>query len=282
MKQKYIVLLLIFFACFSIAEADINETMSSEEIISELDDDFDSEFDDEFADEFDAGIEEDFYSEFDDEFDVEIEEDFDPLSGYNRLMTGFNDNLYTYAVFPLARGYNYITPQQFRISIGNFFHNLRYPVRVSNNLLQLKFIYSLEETGRFLINSTIGLLGLFDPAKAWFDLEKREEDFGQTLGHYGVGGGFHVVLPFFGPSNLRDTLSLPVDWYIDPFFYQDGRSYNLLAKNFWQSIGLKSFQYFNDYSGSIEQYEALKKDAIDLYPFFKNVYEQNREQEIAE
>lgn len=271
--QRVVRLVIIFLLLsFSLLGAQDNEMSVDAKNLDTFDQEFHIE-DDSF-DEFD--------DEFDDEFSQEVEVEFDPLSGYNRLMTGFNDNLYTYVVFPLGRGYNYITPLQLRLSIGNFFHNLQYPVRVVNNLLQLKFVYSVEETGRFLINSTVGIVGLFDPAKYWFDLEKHDEDFGQTLGHYGVGGGFHVVLPFFGPSNLRDALSLPVDWYVDPFFYQDGRSYNLLAQNFWQSIGLKSFQYFNEYSGNIEDYEALKKDAIDLYPLLKNVYEQNRAKEIAQ
>lgn len=234
---------------------------------------FSAEIEDEFFDD-------DFASEFEDEFASEVEEEFDPLSGYNRGMTYFNDTLFRYVIFPLAEGYVYILPSIVIESVDNFFDNLGYPVRVANNLLQLKFENSIEETGRFVLNSTVGLAGLFDPAEAWFDMEKHDEDFGQTLGHYGVGGGFHIVLPFFGPSNLRDASGIVLDWYIDPFFYQEGRSYNVIAKTFWQSIGLKSFEFFNRNSGNIEAYEALTKDAIDLYPLFKNVYEQRRKQEI--
>ncbi len=236
---------------------------------------FSAEIDNEFLDD-------DFASEFEDEFEDEVKIDLDPLSGYNRVMTGFNHSLFTYAVFPVAKIYVYIVPEVVTDSVDNFFENLKYPVRLANNLLQLKFTNSLEETGRFLLNSTVGIVGFFDPAEAWFDLKQHDEDFGQTLGHYGVGGGFHIVLPFFGPSNLRDTASLFVDWQIDPFFYQAGRSYNVLTNSVWESIALKSFEYFNKHSGNIEEYEVLTKDAVDLYPLFKNIYEQKREKEIAQ
>ena len=223
---------------------------------------------------------EDFDDSFDDEFALVVKDDFDPLSGYNRVMTTFNDGLYTYVVFPLGRGYKYILPAPIRASISNFFDNLKYPVRLANNLLQLKFENSYVETQRFLLNSTVGMAGLFDPAYSWYNLKKRDEDFGQTLGHYGVGGGFHLVLPFFGPSNLRDTASLLVDWQIDPFFYQEGRSYNILTDSFMDSIALSSFEHFNRYSSKEEEYNALKKGAIDIYPLFKDIYEQQRLKEI--
>ncbi len=227
-------------------------------------------------------FDDDFGDDFDSEFEPVVKVDYDPLSPYNRAMTSFNDGLYTYAVFPLARGYNYILPTLVIESISNFFENLKYPVRLANNLLQLKFSNSWIETERFVINSTLGVCGLFDPAYSWYNLKEKNEDFGQTLGHYGVGGGFHVVLPFFGPSNLRDTASLVVDWQIDPFFYQEGRSYNVLTNSFWESIALSSFEYFNKYSSQEEAYEAMKKGSIDIYPLFKDIYEQRREKEINE
>ena len=132
-----------------------------------------------------------------------------------------------------------------------------------------------------MINSTIGLFGLFDPAEAWFGLEEHDEDFGQTLGYWGVGGGFHIVLPILGPSNLRDTLSLAVDWEVDPWVYNGRRSYNL-AGSTEEGIVVKAYGYLNDGSFDVEAYESLKKDAVDLYPFFKEVYTQSREKKIAE
>ena len=225
--------------------------------------------------------------DFDDDFDdfddasFEIKKVYDPLSGYNRFMTGFNDKFFVYVLDPVASAYDYVVNKEIRESIKNFFHNLLYPVRAVNNLLQLKFKNTLEETGRFAINSTIGLLGLFDPAKSWFDLEAHEEDFGQTLGHYGVGSGFHIVLPFLGPSNLRDALSLYADAYVDPIYYYKDRSYNLL-ENGETAIFIKSYDIVNDESLQLGDYKMLKEDAVDLYTYLRDIYEQNRDKKIKE
>lgn len=228
----------------------------------------------------DAGFDE--FDEFEEEFAAEEpEEDFDPLSGYNRAMTTFNDAFYTHVLFPVARGYRRVVPEDGRVAIANFFDNLMFPLRFVNNLLQLKLKNTAEETGRFVINSTIGLLGFFDPAESWFGLEEHDEDFGQTLGYWGVGAGPHIVLPFLGPSNLRDTLSMAADWEVDPLVYQRERNYNLVGSDL-EGWGVKAFDYLNDGSFHIEEYESLKKDAVDLYPFFKNIYEQSRQKKIEE
>jgi len=228
----------------------------------------------------DAGF--DQFDEFEEEFAAEKPgEDFDPLSGYNRAMTTFNDAFYTHVLFPVARGYRYVVPEDGRVAISNFFDNLMFPLRFVNNLLQFKLKNSAEETGRFVINSTIGLLGLFDPAELWFGLEEHDEDFGQTLGYWGVGAGPHIVLPILGPSNLRDTLSMAADWEVDPLVYQPERNYNVVGSDL-EGWGVKAFDYLNTGSFHIEEYESLKKDAVDLYPFFKNIYEQSRKKKIEE
>jgi phospholipid-binding lipoprotein MlaA len=225
------------------------------------------------ADPFDA-FEEEFAA-------AEVTDDFDPLSGYNRAMTTFNDAFYTHVLFPVARGYRFVVPEDGRVAVQNFFDNLMFPLRFVNNVLQLKFKNSAEETGRFLINTTVGLLGFFDPAEKWFGLEEHDEDFGQTLGYWGVGAGPHIVLPILGPSNLRDTLSMAADWEVDPLVYQPERNYNLVGSDL-EGLAVKSFDYLNSGSFQIEQYESLKKDAVDLYPFFKNIYEQSRKKKIEE
>ena len=234
--------------------------------------------------ETEAGDEASFdqFDEFEEEFAAEKpEEDFDPLSGYNRAMTTFNDAFYTHVLFPVARGYRYVVPEDGRVAIDNFFDNLMFPLRFVNNLLQLKLKNTAEETGRFVINTTIGLLGFFDPAESWFGLEEHDEDFGQTLGYWGVGAGPHIVLPILGPSNLRDTFSMAVDWEVDPLVYQRERNYNVVGSDL-EGWGVKAFDYLNDGSFHIEEYESLKKDAVDLYPFFKNIYEQSRQKKIEE
>ena len=221
-------------------------------------------------------------AEFGDEFSVEEKEElFDPLSGYNRVMTGFNDGLYVYILKPVVfKGYNLI-PEQARVSVNNFFKNLYYPVSVVNNILQLKAKHTGTETLRFAINSTLGVLGLFDPALSWFGLEEHQEDFGQTLGYYGVGGGFHIVLPFFGPTNLRDLSGDFIDFYVNPLYYVEVRPINIFS-NKYQGWGAITYKEFNKMSIYTKEYDNIRKDALDLYPFLRDLYEQNRQKEIEE
>ncbi len=218
--------------------------------------------------------------EFDDEFASADEEVSDPLSGYNRAMTSFNDGFYVYVLDPTARGYAYVVPEIARKGISNVFNNLMFPIRFVNNILQLKFENSMEELGRFVVNSTFGILGLMDVADSELGWKEHDEDFGQTLGYYGIGPGFHVVLPFLGPSNVRDIVGLSVDSFADPTFstQNDWKIPNNLEK----SIGLKALNVTNKTSLHLGEYENIKKDALDLYPFLRDVYEQKRENEIKE
>ena len=234
---------------------------------------------------------EEFDDGFEDEFESAEKEIFDPLSGYNTVMTEFNDGFYVYVLDPVARGYEWVMPDLAQRGVKNFFHNLLFPIRFVNNALQLKPINAGEELFRFIINSTVGIFGLWDPAKEWFDLEAHEEDFGQTLGYYGVGGGFHIVLPFLGPSNLRDMFSLYPDMQMDPVYYIENRPYNLpkkegeylgMSRQAVQQSNLLILKTVNQESLRIGQYENLKKDAIELYPFLRDVYEQNRAKLIEE
>lgn len=208
--------------------------------------------------------------EFEDPVDTER---FDPLSGYNRFMTKVNDKLYFYALKPVAKGYRKVVPETGRVAVGRFFTNLLFPVRFVNNVLQLKIKEAGTELGRFCLNSTVGILGFRDPAKDWLGLEAYPEDFGQTLGHYGVGGGFHIVLPILGPSNLRDTIALAPDHFLDPVTY---------VKDDESELGIRAFNTINYTSLHIGEYESLKKDALDLYTFIRDAYEQKREKDIEE
>ena len=232
-----------------------------------------------------------FDDEFEDEFSASEKEVFDPLSGYNSVMTEFNDGFYIFVLDPVARGYRWVLLDEARRGVKNFFHNLLFPLRFVNNVLQLKAKNAGEEFLRFSINSTVGILGFWDPAKEWFGLEAHEEDFGQTLGHYGVGGGFHVVLPFLGPSNLRDMFSLYPEMQMDPVNYVENRPYNIpqpegeylgLSRKTLQQSELTLLKTINRESLRIGQYANLKKDAIELYPFLRDIYEQNRAKLIKE
>ena len=167
------------------------------------------------------------------------------------------------------------------LPIYNFFDNLYFPTRFVNNLLQGKIKNASEEAGRFAINSTLGIFGLFDVAKTKFDLYEHREDFGQTLGFYGVDGGPHIVLPIFGPSNIRDALGMIPDSYISPFDYKERRWFTV-TDTLTELVMAKSYEEINSFSLNNNQYEKLKQDSIDLYPYLRDVYEQYRDNQIKE
>lgn len=218
------------------------------------------------------------FSDFEDE--VDLIEVYDPFISYNRSMTNFNDNLYINVLKPMDKVYKVLTTQDIRNSIGNFFNNIYFPMHFLNNLLQAKVNGMLVESGRFLINSTIGVFGLFDPAKNKFGLYPHREDFGQTLGSYGVGAGPHIVIPFFGPSNLRDLFSVLPDAIVSPIDYTD-RPWWTITSTYWGLLGVKSLEEFNNVSMYTIQYDQIRKDAVDLYPYLRDIYEQKREDDIG-
>lgn len=226
-----------------------------------------------------SDAEDESFDEFED-FDAfeEFEEDtgetvFDPLSGYNRVMTHVNDRLYYWALKPVARGWKCVLPEPAREGIGNFFRNLGFPVRVVNNLLQLKFKRAGTETVRFVVNSTVGVAGLWDAATVLMDLPVYSEDFGQTLGHYGLGGGFHVVLPLLGPSNVRDIFGKAGDWFLDPVHYlEDGEAQTVIS----------AVDAVNETSLRLGQYETITKDSLDLYILLRDGYRNRRNKAIDE
>ncbi len=222
----------------------------------------------------------------DDELDsfrdeTEVKEICDPLSGYNRVMTSFNDGAYEYVLRPVANGYSYVLHVEVRRSIDNFFNNIYAPISFINNILQGKFRYAGREGARFVINTTIGIVGLFDPAKSYFEIEAHKEDFGQTLGFYGVGSGPHIVLPLLGPSNLRDLAGMYPDSFLT-FIDYDERNHWTLTDTVPEYLGAKSFEYINYISLNKERYEKMREDAVDLYPYLRDVYEQRRKKLIEE
>lgn len=167
-------------------------------------------------------------SEFRDQSIAVVE---DPWEGFNRSMYKFNFYFDKYLFLPVVNGYEFITPTFAQERISNFFSNIGEVRNLSNSLFQLKIGESLTTLGRFVTNSTIGLAGFFDPATG-FGLERRNEDFGKTLGYWGAGSGPYLVLPVFGPSSVRDTGGMVVDsairygiyYAIDPFGNVNGGS----------------------------------------------------------
>ncbi len=265
MNKRFLILsllvILTFSGCFSAKQTSITTNADIETLA------IDSEDEDSFLDEF--------------EDEMEIEDIFDPFSPINRVTTTINDNLYFYVLKPIATGYKFVTPSFLRYKVNNFFDNLAYPVRVVNNLLQFKFLNATEETGRFLINSTLGVFGFFDSADYYFGLKEHKEDFGQTLGYYGVPSGPHIVLPIFGPSNLRDIVGTVPDSFLQSTNYIEGRFYNL-PYNLGSATAIKTYKVINGTAINGEEYENLKQSAIDLYPFLRDIYEQHRDTLIDE
>ena len=222
---------------------------------------------DEFADEFD-----DFEAEFD-SFKVN-----DPLSGYNKMMTSFNVGFYSYVARPVAVGYDFIVPDFLQTAVKNLFTYISMPIRFLGNVLQLKFKEAGTELKRFGINTVFGFFGLIDAAsKAGVPI--HHADFGLVLAHWGVGSGFHFVLPFLGPSNLRDTLSIPVNWYANPLSYIDvGAAVDfggVFSLN-WLSVGLRGFDIMNELSLSTGALDEIYFNTPNLYPFLRDAYEKRR------
>ncbi len=220
------------------------------------------------------GYDDDGFDDFEEEFgDDRVNTVKDPLAGYNRFMTSVNDGFLTFLIFPLARGYNKILPGYLRSAIDNFFTNIAFPVRFVNNVFQLKFKEAGIEFARFGLNTTGGVFGLVDVAQSHFNLSPQDEDFGQTLGWYGAGSGFHLVLPLLGPSNLRDTIGLIPDYFLDPIGYLDSDK---------AAAGISAGSRFNSISFSMDDYENLKENSVDFYLILRDGYEQNRLMKIKD
>ncbi|EAJ1396829.1 VacJ family lipoprotein [Campylobacter coli] len=190
----------------------------------------------------------------------------DPLYGYNKAMTSFNVALYDYSLRPILKGYNAITPEFIRTGVRNFFDNLFAPLRFVGNVLQFKFEEAGEEFKRFSANTIMGFGGIMDPASK-MGLKKHPADLGTVLAHWGVGSGFHIVLPILGPGNLRDTLTLPATWYASPTAYIDPT---------WASIAISAYGFGNELSFRLDEIDEIYYNTPNLYPFIRDAYEQRR------
>lgn len=197
---------------------------------------------------------------------VQVADERDPFEGFNRAAFAFNDDLDRAILKPLATGYHNVVPTPVSNSVSNFFSNLDDVVVLFNDLLQLKFEQSLSDLGRITFNTTFGLGGLFDVA-THMDLPKHNEDFGQTLGRWGVDSGPYLVLPFLGPSTLRDGLALPVDWELTPLStIEDNDTY-------WAAQGLYAI---DTREGLLRASRILDTAALDPYTFMRDAYLQRR------
>lgn len=217
--------------------------------------------------------------EFDEEFDdfddeKEDEEQFDPIEPFNRLMWKLNEKLYDYALEPVARGYATIFPKQIRTMVGNVFSNAASPVYLVSSILQLKMEKVDRTIGRFLINSTLGVGGLFDPASRIFNIKKVNEDIDQALGYYDVPSGPFVILPIFGPLTLRGVAAKVPETFLSPLF--------IFGVPVLPSTGARSLEVVNEFSFNLGAKEDLDLFAIDPYTSVKDYYFQRRKILIKE
>jgi phospholipid-binding lipoprotein MlaA len=197
----------------------------------------------------------------------------DPFRPVNYAIFQFNDKLYFWVLKPVSSGYKAIIPVEIRVCTLNFFNNLYMPVRFTNCLLQGKFKNAAAEFGKFFINTTAGGLGVGDVARRYPELNPPEEDFGQTLGYWGFGNGFYLVLPVLGPSTLRDGIGRLGNWAVDPLSYLEPWDVSLAV---W---GLKNV---NATSFRIGDYETIKDAAIDPYGAFRDGYIQFRRTKVGQ
>jgi phospholipid-binding lipoprotein MlaA len=219
--------------------------------------------------------EEFFFEEVDESASV-----YDPFESVNRFTFMFNDFVFSNTVQPLVDVYTAITPDPVEEGASNFFHNLRYPVRLASNLLQFRFKGAWVETGRFAINSTVGVVGILTPADDYEGFAPiKSEDVGQVFGAWGIGEGPYLVLPFLGPSNLRDLVGFFGDRALNPI----KEPFSQVDDWKWEwHLTLSGTGYVARSPQIIKRYKQLKGNSIDPYSSLRNGYSQYRRGAVAE
>lgn len=197
----------------------------------------------------------------------------DPIEPWNRFWFRFNDIFYIHIAQPLYTGWKYITPQFFRTGMSNLFYNILFPTRFINSLLQGRPFEAGVEFSRFMMNMMggLGLVDLASPKNTIVPVDPSGEDFGQTLGRWGIGQGFYIVWPFIGPSSLRDTFGRIGDAFTSPLFYLDP----------WElSLGTNVGFRFNDLNDVLPSYIDLKSIAVDPYLAMREAYASMRRAQV--
>ena len=219
-------------------------------------------------------------------------EEYDPWEPMNANIFEFNLKVDRFVLKPVAKGYNFVMPDLVQVGISNIFSNLRFAPRFLNNVFQGKLKGAGIEVGRFLINSTVGLAGFFDLAKK-VDLVTPEEDFGQTLGFYGVKPGPYLVLPFLPPFTVRDFVGFvgdvflnPINWLVAPIIEVNNvpsviARHNRLTSSLIQT-GSRVGEVINERSRNLEKFQGVEEATLDLYTAVRNAYLQKRAQAIRE
>lgn len=194
----------------------------------------------------------------------------DPIEGFNRVMYGIHDGIDTVVLKPVATGYDTVMPDPVQTGVTNFFGNISDLMTSVNGLLQGKPKDAFSDLGRVLVNSTVGVLGLFDVATG-MGLEKHDEDFGQTMGVWGVGEGAFVFLPVLGPRNVRDTAGVYVDMRTDPVGYIDDVS---VRNSLW------ALRLVNTRANLLPADKVIEEAALDKYSYIRDAYIQNRRNKV--
>jgi phospholipid-binding lipoprotein MlaA len=219
-------------------------------------------------------------------------EEYDPWEPMNANIFEFNLKVDRFVLKPVAKGYNFVMPDLVQVGVSNIFSNLRFAPRFLNNVFQGKVKGAGIEVGRFLINSTAGLAGFFDLARK-VDLVTPEEDFGQTLGFYGVKPGPYLVLPFLPPFTVRDFVGFvgdvflnPINWLVAPIIEVNNvpsviARHNRLTSSLIQT-GSRVGEIINERSRNLEKFQGVEEATLDLYTAVRNAYLQKRAQAIRE
>ena len=219
-------------------------------------------------------------------------EEYDPWEPFNIFMFEFNRKLDKYALKPVAQGYDFVIPDFVQVGISNMFYNLRFPQRFLNNVFQGKVKGASIEVGRFLLNTTVGYAGFLDLAKE-IDLVTPDEDFGQTLGFYGMKPGPYLVLPFLQPFTVRDFAGYvtdiflnPINWLVAPIIEVEGIPSLIAHKNRTTTtilqIGLRVGEIVNERSRNLEKFQGVEEATLDLYTAVRNAYLQSRTRAIRD
>lgn len=224
--------------------------------------------------------------------DEAVGEEYDPWESLNTKTFEFNRQLDRFVLKPVAKGYNFITPDLVQVGISNMFYNIRFAPRFLNNLFQGKIKGAGIEVGRFLINSTAGIAGFFDLATE-ANLVTPEEDLGQTLGFYGVKPGPYLVIPLLPPFTVRDFFGYvgdiglnPVNWLVAPIIEVDGVPSVIAHKNRVTTsivqVGARVGEIVNERSRNLEKFQGVEEATLDLYTAVRNAYLQKRAKAVRE
>ena len=201
---------------------------------------------------------------------VSYAEPDDPWQPFNRAVFGFNDVSYRYLLIPASQAYDWLTPAPVQTALGRFFSNLAMPVRLINHGLQGDLRGAGTNLARFLINTSLGLAGLFDPAQSWFEIAPAPTDFSRTLHRYGAGQGHYLVLPLLGPTDVRGGTGRVFDAFLNPVPY---------LLNSPESTVVMGVDALQQQAPTLLNYRQLRDQSDDPYRFFRNLYFQREQRD---